>query len=122
MALVKTIYEFEVFKMAYALAIEVRPMVKDFLKYEQFGGVADQMRRASTGICANLAEGFGKNQSKAEFRRFVMMALGSANEMELWLRFACDFEYLDPSIANDFINRYARISKMLQGLGQSLES
>ncbi len=54
----------------------------EFPRIEQFA-LADQVRRAS--ICANLAEGFGRQQqSKPEFRRFLMMALGSADEMQVW--------------------------------------
>ena len=56
----------------------------DFPRIEQFA-LADQVRRASKSICANLAEGFGRQLvSKPEFRRFVMMALGSADEMQVW--------------------------------------
>ena len=42
------------------------------------------MRRASKGICGNLAEGFGKQSiSKVEFKRFIAMAIGSADEMQV---------------------------------------
>ena len=40
--------------------------------------LGDQMRRASKSICANIAEGFGRQKrSKAEFKRFLSMAIGS---------------------------------------------
>ena len=43
----------------------------DFPAIEQ-RALADQVRRASKSICANLAEGFGKQAaSPAEFRRFL---------------------------------------------------
>ncbi len=49
-----------------------------FPKIEQ-RALGDQVRRASKSICANIAEGFGKQrQSAAEFKRFLMMAMGSA--------------------------------------------
>jgi len=33
--------------------------------------------------------------SNPEFRRYVMIALGSANEAILWRRFARDLDYID---------------------------
>ena len=58
--------------------------------------LADQLRRASKSICANLAEGFGKQaQSKAEFKRFILMSIGSADEMRVWIRYCVDLGYID---------------------------
>jgi four helix bundle protein len=111
-----------VFKAAYSLALEVRPLTHEMPKSEQYGGIADQMRRASTGICANLAEGFAKNKSKLEFRRFVGMALGSASEMDVWLMFSADFGYLSAPVSEELRQRYAEVSKMLRGLEQKLSS
>ena len=45
-------------------------------KVEQFD-LASQIRRASKSICANVAEGFGKQgRSKAEFKRYIQMSIG----------------------------------------------
>ena len=72
--------DLEVFGRAYRLSLEVHRMSLEFPRIEQFA-LADQVRRASKSICANLAEGFGRQQqSKPEFRRFLIMALGSADE------------------------------------------
>ena len=58
--------------------------------------LADQIRRASKSICANLAEGYGRQKgSKAEFVRFIRMAIGSSDEMRVWLRYAFDLGYID---------------------------
>ena len=63
-------------------------------KEEQFA-LASQLRRASKSTPANIAEGFGKQRlSKAEFNRFLMMAMGSADEMRVWLRYCLDLEYI----------------------------
>ena len=71
----------EVFKRAYRVSLEIHRVSLSFPEIEQ-RALADQIRRASKSICANLAEGFGKQaHSKAEFRRFIGMALGSADEM-----------------------------------------
>jgi 23S rRNA-intervening sequence protein len=68
-----------VFRRAYALSLEVHRASLDFPRIEQFA-LADQVRRASKSICATIAEGFGRQRhSKPEFRRFLMMAVGSAD-------------------------------------------
>ena len=81
------------------------------------------MRRASKSICANLAEGFGKQGlSKTEFRRFVLMSIGSADEMRVWLRYCLDLEYLDSQEWEQWRGEYEEIAKMLQGLSERLGS
>ena len=51
--------DLEVFKRAYRVSLEVHRMTLKMPNIEQYG-LADQIRRASKSICANLAEGFGK--------------------------------------------------------------
>ena len=87
--------DLEVFKRAYRLSLEVHRASLEFPAIEQ-RALADQIRRASKSICANLAEGFGRQAaSPAEFQRFVMMAMGSADEMRVWCRYCLDLGYID---------------------------
>ena len=75
------------------------------------------MRRASKSIVANIAEGYGRQkQSKAEFKRFLWMAIGSADEMRVWARYALDLEYLDEPNWREWRDEYQIIAKMLQSL------
>jgi 23S rRNA-intervening sequence protein len=48
-----------VFKLAYRLSLEIHRASLSFPAVEQYA-LGDQLRRASKSICANLAEGFGK--------------------------------------------------------------
>ena len=108
--------DLEVFKLAYRLSLEVHRRSLDFPRVEQFA-LADQLRRASKSICANLAEGVAKSAgSKAEFRRFVRMALGSADEMRVWLRYGLDLGYIDREAWQSWRDEYQSVSRMLQGL------
>ena len=92
---VATFEDLEVFKRAYRLSLEVHRRSLELPAVEQ-RALADQIRRASKSICANLAEGFGRQGvSTAEFKRFVMMAMGSADEMRLWCRYCLDLGYID---------------------------
>jgi four helix bundle protein len=66
--------DLEVFQRAYRRSLEVPRASLEFPRIEQFA-LADQIRRASKSICADIAKGFGKQrQSRTEFHRFVMMA------------------------------------------------
>ena len=88
-------------------------------KEEQFNGIADQIRRATKGICANLAEGFGKRAiSNKEFLRYLSIAIGSANEIRVWLRYAYDLGYISEQDWKHFKQEYLEIAKMLGGLRQ----
>ncbi len=112
--------DLEVFRRAYALSLEVHRMSLEFPRIEQFA-LADQVRRASKSICANLAEGFGKQrQSRSEFRRFVMIATGSADEMQVWTLYCRDLGYIDGKVAERWRGEYREIARMLQGLYRSV--
>ena len=108
--------DLEVFRRAYRLSPEVHRASLEFPRIEQFA-LADQVRRASKSICANLAEGFGRQQqSKPEFRRFLMMALGSADEMQVWTMYCRDLGYIGTDMAERWQGEYREIARMLSGL------
>ena len=111
--------QLEVFKRAYRTSLEIHRASLKFPKLEQHA-LADQIRRCSKGICANLAEGFAKSlASKAELRRFLTMAIGSADEMRVWLRYCRDLDYVTESQWQAWRNECEEIAKMLQGLAKS---
>ena len=113
---VKTFEDLEVFQRAYELSLFVHRASLQFPQIEQ-RGLADQIRRASKSICANLAEGFGKQRrSSAEFRRYVLMAIGSADEMPVWLKYCRDLNYLDTKTSESWRDEFRPIARMLQGL------
>jgi four helix bundle protein len=106
----------EVFQLAYRLSLEVHKVSLGFPDVERWS-LAEQVRRASKSICANLAEGSAKQAvSRAEFRRFVGMALGSADEMRLWSRYCLDLGYIDAATWSHWRQTYREIARMLQGL------
>ena len=111
--------DLDVFRRAYALSLEVHRASLEFPRIEQFA-LADQVRRASKSICANIAEGFGRQrQSRSEFRRFVTMAIGSADEMQVWSLYCRDLAYIDKDVAGRWQGEYREIARMLQGLHRS---
>ena len=116
---ISTFEELEVFQRAYRVSLEVHRISLLFPAIEQYG-LADQIRRASKSICANLAEGFGKQSaSTAEFKRYIRMAVGSADEMRMWCRYCLDLGYVDQEQWQRWRDEYQEIAKMLQGLAHS---
>ncbi len=107
-----------VFRKAYETSLEIHRHSLTFPKIEQFA-LGDQIRRASKSICANIAEGFGKqSHSTAEFRRYLTMAIGSADEMQVWCCYCHDLGYVDEATAQRWQATYAEIARMLNGLSR----
>ena len=112
--------ELEVFKRAYRVSLDIHRASLGFPSLEQYA-LADQVRRSSKSICANIAEGFGKsNRSKSELKGFLSMAVGSADEMRVWLRYCLDLGYISESSWQAWRDEYEEIAKMLQGLIRSV--
>ena len=112
--------DLDVFRRAYRASLEVHRASLEFPRIEQWA-LADQIRRASKSICANLVEGFGRQAwSKAEFRRFLMMATGSADEMQVWTLYARDLGYIGTDLAERWPSEYREIARMLQGLSRGV--
>ena len=108
--------DLEVFRRAYRLSLEVHRMSLELPRIEQFV-LADQVRRASKSICANLAEGFGRQRlSRPEFGRFLMMAIGSADEMQVWTMYCRDLGYIGSDVAERWQGEFREIARMLWGL------
>ena len=108
--------DLEVFQRSYRLSLEIHRASLTFAAVEQ-RALADQIRRASKFICANVAEGYGRQKrSKAEFRRFLQMAIGSSDEMRVWVRYALDLGYIDEPTWLRWRDEYQTITRMLQSL------
>ena len=113
---IKDFTDLVVYQKAYQQSLEIHHTVLKYPQHEQYE-LASQMRRASKGICANIAEGFGKqNISKAEFKRFLLMAMGSADEMRVWVQYSIDLGYIDQNRWSAWKKSYTDIAKMLNGL------
>jgi four helix bundle protein len=111
---VSSFEDLEVFQRAYQASLEIHRESLGFPKIEQYA-LADQVRRASKSICANIAEGFAKQRrSSAEYRRYLLMAIGSADEMRVWIRYCLDLNYIDEATSLRWRDEYVAIAKMLQ--------
>ena len=60
---------------------------------EETYGLTAQLRRCATSIPANIAEGCGRS-GDAELARFMLIAMGSASQLEYHMLLARDLGYL----------------------------
>ena len=104
--------ELRVYQKAYANSLEIHKVSMEFPKYEQYE-LGSQMRRASKSVAMNVAEGYGKGYSKAEFKRFLMMALGSNDEVRVQLDYCRDLGYITSEQHSHYEAECVAVGKML---------
>ncbi len=83
MELINKKYQFpferlEVWQLALRLSVETKKLIKTFPKEERFG-LVDQMRRSSSSVCSNIAEGSVRKKVNDK-ARYVEIAFGSLME------------------------------------------
>ncbi|MGB3340780.1 MAG: four helix bundle protein [bacterium] len=115
---IRTVWDMNVFKLAHELTLEIYKITSKFPKIELYA-LASQMRRAASSIPMNIAEGAARN-SRAEYRRFVSIAKGSAGEISYQIILSRDLGYIDPDNSKILSDNYDRIGRMLTRLIQSL--
>lgn len=106
--------DLKVWEKAHHFTLKVYETTKTFPK-EEIYGLTSQLRRASSSIPANIAEGSGKN-SKNEFAHFLNISLGSANEAEYFLILAKDLKYIEENNFTILTVLANEIKAMLIGL------
>ncbi len=88
----KDFRQLKVWEKAHNLTLRIYGVTRTFPKEELYG-LTSQMRRASSSIAANIAEGCGR-KTDADFCRFLVVDLGSATELEYHLLLSHDLKLL----------------------------
>ncbi len=96
------------------------------LVYNLFWGVRDygfkdQVCRAVVSISNNIAEGFERD-SDADFRKYLVIAKGSANEVKSMSYLAERLHYIKATELSSIIDQVDEIRKILSGLIRSLKN
>jgi len=85
---------FGAWQACYELALAVYHGTRSFPREERYGLVA-QVRRAAFSAPTNIAEGSAR-RGRAEFGRFLDIAVGSLSEVACLLRASRDLGFLSP--------------------------
>lgn len=100
-----------VWRKSHELTLEVYAVTGRFPKHELYG-IVSQMRRSASSIPANIAEGSARTGQR-EFRQFLVVALGSAAELEYHLILARDLGYLPTDQQSLLDSRLSEVKRML---------
>ena len=104
----------DVFKAARLLVSDVYRLQHKFPKYETYA-LGDQIRRSSSSVTSNIAEGSGRNSFK-EKSHFIEIAYGSLMEAFSQLQIAQDLGYITEDDIDAIRLSFINVAKMLSGL------
>ena len=93
-------------------------MTKKFPNEERYG-LSSQIRRAAVSIPSNIAEGWGR-MSRKELRRYILIARGSAMEVETQIILAVKLEFMTREDAIPIWKQQESVNKLLSGMLRSL--
>ena len=113
-----TFRELKVYQRAYKNSLEIHKISLKFPAFEQ-RELGSQIRRASKSIVMNVAEGYGRSSSLADFKRFVVIAIGSNDEVRVQLDYCRDLGYITAEQYEHYENEYVIIGKMLTKMLQN---
>lgn len=107
--------ELEVYKKAYALAMEVFEVSKTFPPEEKFA-LTGQVRRCTRSVCQNLREAWAKRRYVAHFISKLSDCDGENSETDTCLDFALDCRYIDVDTHRRLTTMSQEVGKMLGGM------
>ena len=113
--MIQSYRDLQVYERSYRAALGMYQVARKMPKDELFG-LSSQVKRAATSIPLNIAEGYGKRESGAEFKRFLLMAIGSCDEMKVLLDFMKDLGFIDRGVHSKYQQEYDEIGRMLMVL------
>jgi four helix bundle protein len=115
---IQDVKELRVWQMATQLCKAVYRTTSSFPKAELYG-LTSQMRRAAVAIPSNIAEGRGRG-SRKDYRQFVIIARGSACELETQAIIARELGFLSEDASDDVLGQIQDVARMLNGLAAAL--
>ena len=93
---------------------------KNTFPKQEFYGLVPQIRRASVSIPSNIAEG-NSRRSVADYIQFLKISRGSCAEVETQLLIAKNLRFLEEENYFNLNQKLLEISKMINGLINSLK-
>ena len=103
--------DLQIWHRSHALTLEIYRTTKSFPK-EEIYSLTSQMRRSSSSIPTNIAEGCGRN-SNPDFARFLTIAMGSSAELEYQLILSKDLDYISLDDFDRLFEDLTEIRKMI---------
>lgn len=117
---VESFEDLRVWQSVQDFAVAVYMLTKTFPKEEVYA-LTSQMRRASTSISTNIAEGFGRRSVKDK-SHFYTMAYGSTLEVKNFLYLAQRLSYIDSSMRDEALDMSTSVQKQLNALIRTIHA
>jgi four helix bundle protein len=104
--------ELKFYQKAQEVVKGVNSEIKGWSKFMQAQEISRQLFRSATSVRANIAEGHGRHEG-AEYVHFLIIAQGSANEVDHWLTTALDCSIGNPQNLRQLLSINTETRKML---------
>ena len=117
---VKDFRKLLVWEKAHQLTLAIYRVTTGFPSQETYG-LTSQMRRATSSIPSNIAEGCGRD-GDAELSRFCTIARGSASELEYQILLSRDLKLMQADDYERLTQQVVEIKRMLTVLVQKLST
>jgi len=105
---INTHKDLDVWKDAMAAAMAIFGLTKGLPPEERYS-LADQVRRSSRSVAANISEAWMKRQYKAAFLAKLNDAMSEATETQTWLEVILRCDYAPAEVVADLDAMYDRI-------------
>ncbi|MDP3955598.1 MAG: four helix bundle protein [bacterium] len=112
--MIRDVTDLEVYKFSLILLEKLYPFLRKIPHCEY--DTVIQLKKASKSVPANIAEGFAKRSSEAEFKRFLKIAIGSSDEVITHLRMIVIAVVNLTAEASALAEEYKILSKRLNSL------
>jgi four helix bundle protein len=116
---VKSFEDLTVWQEAHKLALEVYKLTAKFPGTEKYG-VVSQLRRCSSSVPANIAEGFGRATTR-ELLRCLQIARGELEETRYFVLLSRDIGYVTSQDCQSVGQHCNSIGRLINALGSSLK-
>ena len=103
-------------QLAHEITIGLFKETESWPKREWYG-LAAHLRKSAISIGSNLAEGSGK-RGRAEYRKYIDIALGSYNEAEYQFRIGRDLGFVTPERFAPLQAKFDELGRCLYGLAK----
>ena len=111
---IKSYRDLRVYQQSMALLGPVHTFALTLPEHEKFA-LADQLRRAARSVPTNIVEGYSRRSSVKDFKHFVSISMGSANEV-VHFEICRQVGYGNEGDCARFIEEYEAIGRQLHML------
>lgn len=115
---VKSFEDLAVWQEAHKLTLEVYKRTAGFPGTEKYG-ITSQLRRCSSAVPANIAEGFGRATTR-ELLRCLQIARGELEETRYFVLLNRDLGYVTRNASEDVGKHCSSVGRLISALGSSL--